>query len=279
MEKAMRIPWLRRNFLARRRLDRIFLDPLDAVHRYFTGRGHWPPYSLRAFVGDIRHFADAGRWFREDLESLEMLPPGCRILDLGCGCGRLAYELATNDALTSQVIQYEGLDVDAECILWCQRHITPLNPNFRFHHVDAANTSYNPHGALKASRVHFPYPPNYFDLILATSLFTHLLPDDCAHYLAEAARVLVPGGAMYLSFFLLNGSETARHAVEFPHRFEEYAVNRTDHPANAVAYEECGLLQRIEALDLKLFAPVRYGSQDVLLLRKKHASAVQVVPM
>ena len=85
---------------------------------------------------------------------------------------------------------------------------------------------------------------------------------------------------MYVSFFLLNGDEEARHAVVFPHRFGEYAVNRTDHPANAVAHVETRVLEQVKALDLELTAPIRYGSQDVLLLRKKlHAVAVQVVPM
>jgi hypothetical protein len=82
-----RITWFRRDFLMRRRLDRLFLDGPDWIVRRLSARGHWPPYSLRVFVGGAERFDEVGRWFLQELLSLGLLAPGVRILDVGCGCG------------------------------------------------------------------------------------------------------------------------------------------------------------------------------------------------
>jgi cyclopropane fatty-acyl-phospholipid synthase-like methyltransferase len=74
----------------------MFLDVPDALVRRVLGRGHWPPYSLRAFVGGAQRFDDAGNWFLEDLLRLRLLDHGTRVLEIGCGCGRIARPLATD---------------------------------------------------------------------------------------------------------------------------------------------------------------------------------------
>src|SRR5215212_3686620 len=114
----MRFPWFRHRFLFRRSLDRLFLDLPDAVFRRVVGRGHWPPYSLRAFVGGAQGFEDAGNWFVNELCRLGLLGRGTRILDIGCGCGRVAYGLATDERLRELDIQYVGMDVDAASVAW-----------------------------------------------------------------------------------------------------------------------------------------------------------------
>jgi SAM-dependent methyltransferase len=271
--QLMEIPWLRRNFLARRRLDRIFLDVPDAIYRSVTGRRHWPAYSLRAFVGGIDDFEGASHWFLEDFTQLKLLGPGSRILDIGCGCGRVAYGLATSRRLKEWAVSYAGMDVDRDCIRWCARNIAPLNREFRFYHVDAFNPSYNPAGSAEASKAPFPHAAESFDLILATSVFTHLLPADLDHYFSESARVLAPGGVVYASFFLLNARDgdspdERRHLATFGSAFGHYAVNRTDLPTNAVAYDEGYIPELAGRVGLEKRGPIRYGAQDVLLLTR-----------
>src|SRR5579884_2831753 len=124
------IPWFRRRFTARRQLDRIFLDFPDLLWRAATGRRHWPPYSLRAFVGGAQGFDAVGAWFLNEFRSLGLFAAGTRILDIGCGCGRLASALAGDAALRTLGVQYTGMDVDAAAVRWCARHITPANPRF-----------------------------------------------------------------------------------------------------------------------------------------------------
>jgi SAM-dependent methyltransferase len=268
----MRIPWLRRNFLARRWLDRIFLDVPDAVLRSLRGRSHWPPLSLRAFVGHASGFEDVGRWFVDDLKELGLVGPGTRVLEIGCGCGRLAQPLAADETLRKSRLAYTGMDIDGASIEWCSRNIRRMNSRFDFYHADCHNASYNPAGSIAAASYHFPHPDASFDLILLTSVFTHVLPDELGHYLSEIARLLAPDGVAYASFFLF-GSQTesdraGRHPIEFSFSHQDYAVNREDFPANAVAFREDFVREILDQAGLAALGPPRYGPQDLLLITR-----------
>jgi SAM-dependent methyltransferase len=268
----MRIPWLRRNFLARRRLDRIFLDGPDSVVRRLSGRGHWPPYSLRSFVGDAKDFDAAGRWFVEDLKRLGLLEPGTRILEIGCGCGRLAHPLSAEAERLGLNLSYSGMDIDSTSIEWCRRHIGPLNPQFDFYHADCHNLSYNPSGSLSASTYRFPHADASFDLILLTSVFTHVLPDELVHYFSEIARLLTPFGIAYASFFLYGSDiDSSRHPLKFSVAHEDYAVSLKDFPTNAVAFSEGFVLKALHRAGLKVLGRPCYGSQDILLIVREDA--------
>jgi SAM-dependent methyltransferase len=269
----MKIPWLRHNFLARRTLDRLLLDPPDALLRWARGRSDLPPYSLRSFVGGSATFVDAGRFFLEDLNRLGLFGPGTRILEIGCGCGRVASSLASDYELTALGVSYCGMDVDRASVQWCDRHISKRNPKFRFYHADCFNPSYNPAGSVTAESYSFPHADQSQDLILLTSVLTHILPDELTHYLSEISRLLAPDGVAYTSFFLYQtreeaAEETGRHSLSFPVARGHYAVNREDFPTNAVAYEECYIRQAVEAAGLKVLEPIRYGVQDLVLLTK-----------
>jgi SAM-dependent methyltransferase len=87
-----------------------------------------------------------------------------------------------------------------------------MHRDFRFYSVDVSNSSYNPKGSTEKFR--FPHGAESFDLIVATSVFTHLLPVGLENDLAEAARMLAPGGVLYASFLLRNNAtqNEGRHA-------------------------------------------------------------------
>ncbi len=122
-----------------------------------------------------------------------------RVLDIGCGSGRLAAALA--NVLTTG--RYEGFDVDQSRIAWAKEHIDL--PQFTFRHVDVKNGMYSRGWRRKkAVDFTFPYPDDSFDFAIATSLFTHLVPDEASHYLAEAARVLDRGGTLFATFFIVD---------------------------------------------------------------------------
>jgi SAM-dependent methyltransferase len=269
----MKVPWFRRHFLFRRQLDRIFLDAPDAIFRRMTGRGDWPPYSLRSFVGGAKNFDRVGRVFLDDFRRLGLFNRGTRILDIGCGCGRIARAFAEDGRLQELQVSYTGMDIDRASVEWCQRHITPLNDRFRFYQADCFNPSYNPHGSAAADAYVFPHPDASFDLILATSVMTHLLENDMRHYLAEVSRMLAPGGVAYASFFLFPSLDLAatgaeRHGIRFPFRMGNSAVNREDHPTNAVAYGEPYVRSAVQEFGLEIIEPTLYGLQDVLFLTK-----------
>jgi len=276
----MRFPWLRRNFLARRRLDRIFLDGPDSVVRSLSGRSHWPPYSLRSFVGGAHDFENVGRWFVEDLKGLGLLERAARILEIGCGCGRLARPLLAEGKRRQLDLSYTGMDIDNASVDWCRRHISPLNPRFEFYRGDCHNASYNPGGSVSASSYRFPHADASFDLILLTSVFTHVLPEEFTNYVSEIARLLTPYGIAYASFFLYGSDEGAqdRHPLKFSITHGDYAVSIKDFPANAVAFNEAFVCDSLHRAGLKLLGSPRYGSQDILLIaREEGGKCVQLL--
>ena len=242
------------------------------------GQEDLPPYSLRRFAGGSSKFEQVGRWFLSEFRRLRLLGEGCRILDVGCGCGRLAGVFAKNTELVELGVSYTGMDVDRDSIDWCRHHITPLNSSFRFDHADLHNSVYNPEGSLDPSTYCFPHDDGSFDLIVATSLFTHLLEPEAVHYLAEMARLVSAQGSIYASFFLVSDQNEAiegieRHGIKFPVDRGDYYLASETQPEGAVAFREQRVLVNARRVGLELATEIFYGAQDNLLFRKRFWNA------
>jgi ubiquinone/menaquinone biosynthesis C-methylase UbiE len=245
-----------------------------------------PPFSMRRLVGEPRwqisgrDFVNTGRDFVDKLVQDAGLTPDTRVLDLGSGCGRIAIPL-TN--IIGKSGRYVGLEPKRPLVLWCQREITRACPNFQFLHCDLYNSLYNPRGTIKADSLTFPFEDNQFNLVVATSLFTHLEPLAARNYISEASRVLEPGGRVFATFFLLeNGTRSADGSLDFRHSYDDdgnVRVIDTVVPERAVAYATDWLLSVFQACGLRLIPPVRLGSwtgrqaaysgQDVLIVEKE----------
>lgn len=120
---------------------------------------------------------------------------GDTILDIGCGNGRLAIPFTTHD------VRYIGVDPVIACVEFCNRVFAPW-PNFRFVHVDLRNEHYNAVGTVAPIEFIFPVDDRSVEAVLFASVFTHLgTLEVCKHYLAEALRVLKPGGRIGCSWF------------------------------------------------------------------------------
>jgi SAM-dependent methyltransferase len=95
-----------------------------------------PPVDLRLWVGP---FADAGLFRESGEEMLRALVDLCgitsdeHVLEVGCGCGRLALALAERLGPPGR---YEGFDVAQPLVGWCRVDLEPVLPNFRFRFVD-----------------------------------------------------------------------------------------------------------------------------------------------
>ena len=159
------------------------------------------------------------------------MKPSDRILDVGSGIGQKARAMAS---FLSHDGSYEGLEIVAEGVAWCTEHYKPY-PRFRFSHADIFSTHYNPSGETKAYEYRFPYPDNDFDLVLLSSVFTHMLPRDVRHYFDEITRVLRTGGKSVITYFLLNddsrehlrrnrtrpgGWDRKTNSINTPHQYE-----------------------------------------------------------
>jgi SAM-dependent methyltransferase len=171
---------------------------------------HPPPDSIFVGDGDYRaigaeflgHFVRIGR-----LQSHE------RVFDIGCGIGRMAVPLT--QYLDPERGSYDGVDPVMDGILWCAQTITPAYPRFRFQRLDIAHPLYNPQGSLPGNEVRFGFPNQSFDFITMTSVATHLPPDELVVYLNEAARLLAPGGRLFLTAFALDGQVTGQERLKF----------------------------------------------------------------
>jgi SAM-dependent methyltransferase len=116
-------------------------------------------------------FLEVGRRGAEEIIAALPRPIGDDdiVLDLGCGCGRLARHF-------NFVKNLYGVDVDARAIRWCRRHLR----------------------GTYETRID-PPPDIAFTLIYAVSIFTHL--DEAAQdeALASIHRALAPGGLLVVT--------------------------------------------------------------------------------
>lgn len=186
-----------------------------------------PPKRLR-FVG-AGDFRAVGDEMVNLLTTVGELRASDRVLDIGCGVGRVALPLTR--VLTST---YDGFDVVRSAIRWCQRNITPSHPNFRFTHANLYNSFYRRRG-VHASQYRFPYDESSFDFAFATSVFTHLDVDSTRNYLNEAHRVLRPGGGLLATFFILGAGHVP--GFDFAHRRDGYALLDPKNPEAAIAFD------------------------------------------
>jgi ubiquinone/menaquinone biosynthesis C-methylase UbiE len=102
---------------------------------------------------------------------------GMKLIDLGCGSGRLAH--AVSRAVT---IEYLGIDI-VQALLDYARTKTPHGYQFILHRD-----------------LSIPAEDDSADFLAAFSVFTHLLHAETYIYLEEARRVLKPAGRIVFSF-------------------------------------------------------------------------------
>jgi SAM-dependent methyltransferase len=231
-------------------------DALDAV----SGRGDTlvPPRRCMGFVGDS-DFRATGEEFLGHFRALAGLRPEDRVLDIGCGIGRMARVLVP--VLEPPHGSYDGFDVSRDAIQWCQKRYAATAAPFRFTHVDLHHPEYNPRGGGDAQRLRFPYPEASFDLAIATSVFTHLLDGAVANYLAEAGRLLAPGGRLFSTWILVDVQRPPGLGAPPLHPTAGAAlVADPSAPEAMVAYPREWVAARLSDAGLALCVPYQRGS-------------------
>lgn len=120
------------------------------------------------------------RKFRAAVIEQAGLRPGQSVLDLGCGTGTLAIEMARH-CLGLQIF---GLDGDATVLAKAERKATQAGVEITWQQGLATR---------------LPYPDASFDRAVSTLFFHHLAAKDKVAAATELYRVLRPGGQLHVA--------------------------------------------------------------------------------
>jgi SAM-dependent methyltransferase len=139
------------------------------------------------------------------------------VLDLGCGCGRMAFPFT----YLLESGRYFGIDIWEAGINWCRQNITAVNKHIEFFCLNANNNYYfETFDETKPNDYKITFvDTGSVDFCFAVSLFTHLVEHDCVAYLHEISRVLAPDGIAYVTGFVIDDlfwkyvARTGRHAA------------------------------------------------------------------
>ena len=185
-----------------------------------------PPLELRKLVGNFEETAfdnpTGARVFASVPNSSDEF-----ILDFGCGCGRVARQLMQQKQPPAR---YLGVDLHKGMIRWCRDHLTTRNPAFVFQHQNVRNPGLNPRG--RRNEVAFPAADKSVSLLIATSVFTHLVESQAVFYLREVGRVLREGGVAVATFFLFD-----KAAFPMMQEFQNALYINLSDPTNAVLFD------------------------------------------
>jgi ubiquinone/menaquinone biosynthesis C-methylase UbiE len=156
----------------------VILDNLAAYREKFRQhlRAMSESKAVKQHVGDPANFHRMGAIERAIVEAYG-LPDDGYLIDVGCGAGRLTLTIENKPRL-----RYLGTDVVPGLIDYCRK---TYRKDWRFETVE---------------QLLIPEQDEAADMIVAFSLFTHLLHEQSYNYLADFHRVLKPGGLVVFSF-------------------------------------------------------------------------------
>ena len=222
-----------------------------------------PPPRIRFMGESDQGFLDVGDESIADLRATAGLGDNERILDIGCGYGRLAHALLRD--LTFEGT-YLGVDILRKPIEWCQSELAPRSAGrAQFWQIDVANARYNPGGTTPGHLAELGVDTGSFDVVVLISVLTHLDPPTVERYLAEASRALAPGGRVFITAFLLDESwrkcnEDGLSPILMTHELTPFCRYTDDEdPLAAIGYEPDWIAARAADAGLELFSAPRLG--------------------
>jgi len=198
-----------------------------------------------------------------------------RTLDFGCGVGRFLFAM---HEVAGPGQQLHGCDIDARCADWCRANI------------DFATVI---HSTLEPP---LPYADGEFDFVYALSVFTHLSLELQFAWAWEIARILKPGGVLFVSTHGLMFMQQIM-AIRDNWARADIAVFGTEGLAGAFAenadranegqraiatvHNPVAVREIFSGLTLKYHDPVSYmaGGQSITVLEKPQHSGRPLLPL
>src|SRR4051812_10080498 len=129
---------------------------------------------MRYMAEDDEHYLRVGDETVSELRELVGLNDTDRVLDVGCGYGRLAHALLRDSDFEGT---YLGLDILSGPVGWCTEELASRSDGrAQFRSIDIANQRYNPGGETPGHLAELGVEAGSFDMATLISVFTHLDP-------------------------------------------------------------------------------------------------------
>jgi SAM-dependent methyltransferase len=142
-----------------------------------------PPHALRSITAEIDPAMFLFTGFLDLIELLTLyrkhatvIRPRPRVLDFGCGCGRLTRFLNPEDW------EISASEVNPDQVAWCRANLPD---------VETRENGYMPP---------LSFDEGEFDFVYSLSIFSHLSAAKIAAWLGELARVTTRGGIVAVTF-------------------------------------------------------------------------------
>jgi SAM-dependent methyltransferase len=232
-----------------------------------------PPNHLRLRIGvgnrvfaNHAQFLEMGNGTWLDFLSKRYCHSTSDIIELGCGCGRIARPL--KGAWFHGT--YVGVDIDEEMIHFCRKNFP--QDRFRFvlspHSSATYSAKRNTATSANSARAKLDIADaDSGDFIFSISLFSHLLEPELMQYLRESARILRSNGLMHLTFFCIEHVRLGERWT-FTHRVGNAYIENEALPEAAVAYHENYLKHLVEEAGFNEISVSPGDVQSVLVARK-----------
>jgi SAM-dependent methyltransferase len=229
-----------------------------------------PPNHLRIRIGvgnrifaNHVHFLQMGSYLWLNFLSHQYCGFNSDVVELGCGCGRVAYPLKADWFKGT----YVGVDIDKEMIEYCRKNFS--EKQFRFVLSPHKSSTYSSGEQEKrgAREVLTIADPDSKDFVYSISLYSHLLEDEVHEYLRETFRILRTGGVMYMTFFCIEHVKLGERWT-FGHRQGSALIEDDKYPEAAVAYHEVDMVELTKQVGFREVSVIPREIQSVLIARK-----------
>lgn len=243
------------------------LQFVESDHRPLGGLNYYSPAYLTA-----------GEALVQLLIQHAGLDSGSRILDIGCGTGRIVKAL-------SKIIDpamYVGIDINKRYIETAKA----LNNAFNFIHYDLCHDEYNPLGVIDPAVADYPADDRSFDIVCAFGVLNHNRSKWVMQSLRSIAKKLKPKGIFIATMLLLNqtsmsflnSGKTKRPFILTNKSVDEWS-QAADRPLLNIAIPEVAVRRTCIKSRLMIKEPIRYGhwiahehaltTHDVLIAQKQ----------
>lgn len=211
------------------------ISTLD-YHEHYARADIEQRYKTLAGCSSEEEFDETGKRILVQLVNFG-LKLNSKVMDLGCGTGRLATQLLP---YLGDEGEYYGCDISPHAVDFCKKRYVRSN----FHFITSQMTK-------------IPLTLNTsFDFIWCYSVFTHVYPDEMVALLRECRRLLKPQGTFFASYYIA-GREPA-----FLKKVKTYYGNR-----DRLEYGEDFLRKILEDQGAIILETVSIQKQPILVLR------------